>query len=519
MSEEILDKSHNDFVVEELGASSNAQLALSLFEELVPKELKISDAPTEVGYNRANVFLDLLDLSLLGRRAIDVAYFIVAQCGLNNKYFSRYPKEDYVTYVVDLEFFKWLMGYASNNRTHLRSVLRQGQKAAIEIEMVETSLFEHENKNSHLESSKEEEAASNKKGHLENKNAKGSKSNLDQWMSVPLLGPVGFNKGQVYFQVHKELEPYIKNPSTFHFLDLRYIFETLRGRILYDRVQPYVHAGVTPWFSVQELRKTLDCASKLYQEYKYFTSRALNKAVEDINKNSDLSISYQELLEEGSSRKVASIRFLIQRTERLTSAREHLDKLSERYDTLVEEFGLNKAQIQEISKNRQEWTEERLNQAIEYTRHRIKYGKTKILNTASYFMTALKEHYVVGTAMKEIEQEYEKEQSSPKKAAKKSAAKGADKPPKAAKPAALFDDETYKQRSEAGVRKFSQLASEVQTELFEQFLKSPVARVAAAGDQLKVKDVTLEIALSAPLLRLEFGAFAFKKIEAMSAKA
>lgn len=83
--------------------SEQHQMALALFEELAPKDLSICDAPDEVGYNRSDVFLDLTDLSLAGRRAIDVAYFIVAQSWTENKYFTRKAETEYITYIVDIE--------------------------------------------------------------------------------------------------------------------------------------------------------------------------------------------------------------------------------------------------------------------------------------------------------------------------------------------------------------------------------------------------------------------------------
>lgn len=377
------------------------QLALSLFEDFAPEEGSIDQAPTEIGYHRADFFLDLDGISLVGRRAIDVAYFIVAQTDTDtpNRYYSRHIKDEFTTYVVDLEFFKWLMSYTSNNRNHLRSVLRQGQKAAVEITVSRDSLV-------HGESTTSPPTPLSISPEIRNQDESSGRNSLgkDQsWVSVPLMGTVGIDRNQIYFKVHAQLEPYIKSPLRSHFLDLRLLFDTLRGRVLYDRVQPYIQDGITPWFDVDKLRQLMDCTSRLYQEFRYFNSRALSKAVNDINTNSNLTLEVHTALEVGSSRQIGKIRFSItpKPKSELAPRDEQLSQLQERYRILVDEFGLNRDQVYTVAKRRSEWTDERIDQAIEYTRFKIKQG-TVTRSVAGYFMKTIEEHYVLGSAMKTV---------------------------------------------------------------------------------------------------------------------
>lgn len=379
------------------------QMALALFDDLAANDVTIDNAPTEIGYHRADFFLDLDGMSLSGRRALDVAYFLVAQTeiGIENPYYARHTQGEFTTYVVDLEFFKWLMAYTSNNRNHLRSVLRQGQKAAVEVVVHRNSLI-----NPQLQSVETEinwsPAIRNAQGGTTEK----IKLEKDQsWVSVPLMGTVGIDQGQIYFKVHAQLEPYIKSPLRSHFLDLRLLFKTLRGRILYDKIQPHIEEGITPWFEMDWLKKTMDCTSKAYDEFKYFNARALNKAIKDIKTTTNLQLETITNLDRNDTRRVTRIRFRIKKDPQANSSQDdkHLTQSEESYHVMVNEFGLNREQIHRITKNRSEWTDERLTQAIEYTRFQIERGKVT-RSVAGYFMKALEEHYVLGSATKSLAQ-------------------------------------------------------------------------------------------------------------------
>lgn len=379
------------------------QMALALFDDLAINNLTIDNAPTEIGYHRADFFLDLDGMSLSGRRALDVAYFLVAQTetGLDNPYYTRHTQGEFTTHVVDLEFFKWLMAYTSNNRNHLRSVLRQGQKAAVEVVVHRNSFINSQPPG--------EEAQINWTPAIRNQQGdKTEKIKLEKdqsWVSVPLMGTVGIDQSQIYFKVHAQLEPYIKSPLRSHFLDLRLLFSTLRGRILYDKIQPYIDDGITPWFEVIWLKQAMECTSKAYEEFKYFNARALSKAIEDVKSTAHIKLETLIDLERNDARRVSRIRFKITKDPKADNSQgdQHLAQSQESYRVMVNEFGLNKEQIHRITKNRSEWTDERIGQAIEYTRFQIEQGKVK-RSVAGYFIKALEEHYVLGSATKSLAQ-------------------------------------------------------------------------------------------------------------------
>ncbi len=325
------------------------QLALVLYEHHAEKGETVAHTPLDLGFQRNNILIDLQDLSLGARRAIDVAYFLVAnEPGIHK------------SYLVDLNFFKWLMGYSSRNRKHLAGILREGQKAAIIVQ---------------------------------NKSAESGKERLS---SVPLLLGFSIENAQIYFEVHDSLQQEIKSPSSFHFLSLRFIFRSLHAKILFDQLQPYLDAHKTPWFTLAEVRTMLCCKPGTYEEFKNFKRRVLDVALDQINEITNLKVTYITK-NEPESRRVGSICFKIETEYESVAENSTMLALKSLYEVLHHEFGLSSAQFNKIMMNRDEWPNERLEQAIDYTRFNIKRGKVKS-SAAGYFMKALEQSYRVAEA-------------------------------------------------------------------------------------------------------------------------
>lgn len=330
-------------------ATIGKQLALALYEHHTEKGETVACTPLDLGFQRNNILIDLQDLSLGARRALDVAYFLVAnEPGIHK------------SYLVDLNFFKWLMGYSSRNRKHLAGILREGQKAAIIVQ---------------------------------NKNAESGKERLS---SVPLLLGFSIENAQIYFEVHDSLQQEIKSPSSFHFLSLRFIFRSLHAKILFDQLQPYLEAHKTPWLTLAEVRTMLCCKPGTYEEFKNFKRRVLDVALDQINEITNLRVTYTTK-NEPESRRVGSICFKIETEYESVAENSTMLALKSLYEVLHHEFGLSSAQFNKIISKRDEWTNERLEQAIDYTRFNIQRGKVKS-SSAGYFMKALEQEYRVAEA-------------------------------------------------------------------------------------------------------------------------
>lgn len=407
--------------------SSSHQLALALFESMTAVGESINESRSEIGFRRNDILVEVVDMSLTARRAIDVAYFIVSQA-------SKLEK----THVVDLNFFKWLMCYTSHNRNHLRSVLREGQKAAIQVSVIDPEDPESEN-----------------------------------WVSVQLLGSVGISKSKVFFEVDEKLQREIANPANSHFLSLRFVFKSVHAKIIYDRLQPYIADGVTPWFDLATLRMWLNCTGKTYDEFKYFKRSVLELAVKQVNEISNLNVEYETQTTPGS-KKIGKLRFRVTVREEIEPPNMAMLMLKDLYEALKTEFGLSRDQMDEVLMNRQEWTDERIQQAIEYTRFQIEQGKVK-KSASGYLMKALKEHYVVGTAdLRIAQQAREPKPSAPRMLA-------APEAPARLSPVPSEEEDQRRVASEnKALAAFAKLPEAEQCEIMADFCRTDVAKLIAS---------------------------------------
>lgn len=326
------------------------QLALALFEDFAPLSKSISEAPAEIGFSRNNILVEIEDLSLATRRALDAAYFIVSQ----EKAFCK-------TYEVDLNFFQWLMAYSSSNRKHFRSLIVEAQKAVIQVQ--DTDPDDEQD---------------------------------DRWGAVQMLGAVKIYKGKLVFEVHESLQRAIKNPVSSHFLSLRLIFSSLHAKILHDRLLSFVTEGNTPWIPIQELRRWLSCTTKTYDEFKYIKRDVLEPAIKQINSLSSISVSLDTRNLPGT-KKIGEVRFRMKTEQHGTASMAPMMVLKELYDILNDEIGLSRAQFSEIISNREAWTDALIRQALEYTRFSLRRGKVN-RSVSGFFMRALKDGYNVGSA-------------------------------------------------------------------------------------------------------------------------
>lgn len=396
---------------------SKTQLALTLFNALEPLGESIEKADASLGYRRNNILVDIVDLGLVARRAIDAAYFLVAQ-----------DQQIESSYEVDVTFFRWLMGYSSNNLAHLRQILREAQKAAIQVSDGEDN------------------------------------SEADNWVSVPLLGSVGMGNGKLYFEVHPTLQGHIKNPQTSHFLSLCYIFKSLHAKVLFDRLQPHVNEGKTPWIDIETLRVQFGAKlAKSYSDFRYFKRNVLDAAIKQVNEVSNLQIK-MEMSNLPGSKKVSKIRFIIKTKTVQSSTSAELQVLQGLYFKLRDEFSLGTNQFKEILKNRDQWTDTYIEQAMEYTEAKIKLGKVK-QSAAGYLMKALREGYSLGLHDRTIIEQQIEELEKVKRVKKSVASVQAEL------------EMTASQESQEGALLWKTLSTDDRYDYFNKFQANPMGKV------------------------------------------
>ncbi|WP_175709123.1 replication initiation protein [Burkholderia ambifaria] len=335
--------------------ATSQQLALALFDDASAEGLPVDSARSDIGFSRNNVLIRIVDLGVAARRLIDAAYFIVAN--------DEQPRD---LYDIELDYFKWLMRYSSRNNAHLEQVITEAQKALIQAT-----------------------AAVDEDGER-------------PFGSTQLIGRISYQGGRFQFRVPPDLIGIIRGKGKSHWLSLRItsLFTLSYARVMYDHLLPHADEGLTEWIPLDELRGWQGEMGANAQVFKYFKRDWLEPAVQQINEVSDISLSYETRNLQGS-RKIGSLRFRIVRkdlAERVLHTHEHAKAI---YETLKQEFGLSTTQFNQIVSDRDTYTDERLEQAIDRTRFSLKLGKVS-KSPAGFFMKALKEGWIVSEAEREM---------------------------------------------------------------------------------------------------------------------
>jgi hypothetical protein len=260
------------------------------------------------------------------------------------------------------------MRYDSRNLKHLRTIAEEAQDAKIQVS--DTPLERDPNEN-------------------------------DLWVSVQLMGMVGFHRGRIRFDVHPRLVPHIRDPKKSHWLSLRIstAFTRSLARAIYDQVLPSVPDGRTEWIRLEDMRNWPGRMGANAAIFKYFKRDWLEPAVREINEVSDIELSYETRTESTTSKKIDRIRFQLKRKDTADAAMASLADASHLYKILKEEFNLSTKQFSEISENRDVWTDSHILQAVEYTRFKLNRGLVK-KSPAGYLMRALRDNWKMSEAEK-----------------------------------------------------------------------------------------------------------------------
>jgi hypothetical protein len=364
------------------------QYALDLFVENAPVKTPIDAVVTskDIGYQKNSVFARIIGLGLSARRFVDAAYFIVAQ-----------EPETSDTYEVSLSFFKWLMRYESHNKKHFSSVVRSVKSAMLEV--TSGPVVSVDSKGRLIED--QPDAAEADEDDAEDESLIAVSDDEGDWLE--LIGRVSVRNGRIRFRVPLELQRLIKDPENSYWTSLLVTskFKLIYARAIYDHVLPEVPHERTDWISLDLIRSLPGKSWANFAEFKYFKRDYLEPAIKHLNELSDIEIAYETRAGTPGSRKKDQIRFKLKRREEAAAADADMLSSASLYLTLYKEFGLSDKQFAQIRENRGAWTDERIEQAIDYVRWRITKGDD-IRRASAYLMKALSENYRVSEADKQI---------------------------------------------------------------------------------------------------------------------
>lgn len=334
------------------------QLALDIYEDMSGQGASISDASRDIGFLRNNIFTRVGGLGIAARRVLDAAYFLVAA-----KAPDQLLDDKVYTFTAEINYFKWLMRYDSRNHSHLIAQMRAAAKARVEI-MTAPSIEELTDK--------------------------------DAWGTISLLGDCYIDRGLVCVLLSGRVIKYLISPYKAHWLSLRAstAFSLSLSRAIYDRLIPCEGPGVTEWFPYEEILEWPGKVGESRKEVKEFKKRFLEPAITQLNEVSDFDVSWEANGERLAPEKL-KLRFRFTKKQGADAARAGID--DSMYLILHDEFAFGTEDFERIARNRGEWTDVRLMQAIEYTRHRLNEGKITS-SPKGYLWKALMGNYRIGDA-------------------------------------------------------------------------------------------------------------------------
>lgn len=347
--------------------SPEQQLALQLFADLIPTKTPIANSPEDIGFNISQALVDLKDLTLLARKALIGCYFLAAT-----------ENSQTTVYDFDLGFYKWLINYSSsNNLDQLKDALVRAQKSLIQMNIIDPVRPER-----------------------------------DKWASVHLMGDVMLARGRITFTLPPRLAAELSNPNgngVMMYLSLRIQanFTSIYAQTLYAKIVPLKLEGCSPWMSLPEFAQWMNVDQYEWaKEFRYLNRDVIKVAVEQINKHSDMELKVETRTARGS-RKIEFVRFVIEDKPTDDSWLASVNDIATEkhiYEVLTDEFSMDAKDLDKVKAGKKEWTNERLLEAIEFTRNRLKDTRLEIIRRpGNFFLKALELGLKVPNTAREAE--------------------------------------------------------------------------------------------------------------------
>lgn len=149
---------------------------------------------------------------------------------------------------------------------------------------------------------------------------------LLRWIEKPYINK---KEGKIKIRLDEDMKPFLLQlKANFTQYELIYTlhFKSKYSIRLYELIKSIHYHDLEPYeriYTVDELKTLLD--AEKYDTYQHFREKVLDKAVEEINKHSDKTVSYQPLR---TGRRIGKIHFRIESKEPIETMRirEEIDR-------------------------------------------------------------------------------------------------------------------------------------------------------------------------------------------------
>lgn len=220
----------------------------------------------------------------------------------------------------------------------------------------------------------------------------------ENWTASSIIASVSLQGPLCYYAYSPRMKQLLHSPSMFGKIDLviQSQFRSSYGLALYENCIRYRGLPHSKWLDMDTFRKLMGVPAGMYDVFRDFKRRVVDKAVEEVNTYSDLFISL-ELQKEG--RKTTKIRFKLK--ERAKKSRlahpANLNALPETglAEKLKQRYALSEEQIATLLKA---YEPAYLEEKIQLVESSKPYQEGRIQNRAGYLLSAIKQNYQQATA-------------------------------------------------------------------------------------------------------------------------
>lgn len=215
------------------------------------------------------------------------------------------------------------------------------------------------------------------------------------WNASSIIADAGIDGPICTYSYSNKMKKLLYRPELYGRLNMlvQAKFQSSYGLALYENCIRFQGIERTPWFDMENFRKLMGVDEKKYKIFRDFKHRVLEKAMEEVNKYSPITVT-PHYRKEG--RKVIAIQFAIQQTGAIAQPIKPKAALS---DVLKMKFGLSKRQTDEVMCD---YDEDYILEKIAVVEASPSYSSGKITNLSKYFMCALKDDYQLNKTSKNV---------------------------------------------------------------------------------------------------------------------
>lgn len=214
----------------------------------------------------------------------------------------------------------------------------------------------------------------------------------ENWTASSIIASVSLEGPMCYYAYSPRMKQLLHSPSMFGKIDLviQSKFRSSYGLALYENCIRYRGLPHTKWFDIELFKKLMGIPAGMYDVFRDFKRRVLDKAVEEVNMYSDLIVE-SECVREG--RKVVRVRFKLKDRSKKTRIGTQPNKslpANSLKEKLIHVFGFSETQVKQLLIDYSETYIEAKVGVVEASKL---FKEGRVQNYAGYLLSAIKKDY------------------------------------------------------------------------------------------------------------------------------